>query len=37
MLKADDVAKYFLSKDKDRVLFNNNILEKIIENHMRVI
>ena len=28
MVKADDVAKYFLSKDKDRVLFNNNIVEK---------
>ena len=28
MLKADDVAKYFLSKDKDRVIFNNNIVEK---------
>lgn len=28
MLKADDIAKYFLSKDKNRVLFNNNIVEK---------
>lgn len=27
MLKADDIAKYFLSKDKNRVLFNNNIVE----------
>ena len=28
MLKANDVAKYFLSKDKNRTLFNNNIVEK---------
>lgn len=28
MLKANDVAKYFLSKDKNRILFNNNIVEK---------
>lgn len=27
MLKAADIAKYFLSKDKNRVLFNNNIVE----------
>lgn len=28
MLSAEIVARYFLSKDPDRVLFNNNIVEK---------
>lgn len=28
MLSADVVAKYFLSKDPQRILFNNNIIQK---------
>ena len=28
MISADVIAKYFLSKDPDRVLFNNNVVEK---------
>ena len=28
MLSADVVAKYFLSKDPDRILFNNNVVTK---------
>ena len=28
MISADVIAKYFLSKDPDRILFNNNVVEK---------
>ena len=28
MYQADIIAKYFLSKDPTRILFNNNVVEK---------
>ena len=34
MISADLVAKYFLSKDPDRIIFNNNIVVKKRIVHM---